>query len=236
MLGYKSLSFAVFGSQPQKMRVTKTGFAVPAVGTRAIGQMSSENSSYIQKKTKVGSKVNQKTPTSVSSEPSLFSINLFDWQDSSSSFQEVAWERVDNAIGEEGRDLSCLTETRFQNSLINNQSLLVSKLVTKNVVSLFSNRFSLGITEYGAYLLGYSDLTSANRNVVAGTIGVAASAFAAGSGSILTGITMLTGGTALIALGVSSGVMYLYKRGDEQMERERVSYLLRSVQKELDKA
>lgn len=56
---------------------------------------------------------------------------------------------------------------------------------------------------------------------------------AAGGGGVAAGATILTGGTALIAIGVGAGVMYLYNAGDETTERERVNYLLTQVQNHL---
>ena len=61
--------------------------------------------------------------------------------------------------------------------------------------------------------------------VAAGGLGVT------GGAAILTGLT--TGGVALFAIGIGSGVMYIYHLGDEKTETKRVAHLIASVQNSL---
>ena len=44
----------------------------------------------------------------------------------------------------------------------------------------------------------------------------------------------MTGGAALIAIGIGAGIMYIYHLGDESTERERIQHLLTNVQSHLN--
>lgn len=56
---------------------------------------------------------------------------------------------------------------------------------------------------------------------------------AAGGGGVAAGAAILTAGAAVVAIAATAGVMYWYTLGDEITERERVGYLVASVQQKL---
>jgi hypothetical protein len=206
----------------------------------------------------------------------------FDLLSQLSSGQEVDWQQVGKitTLGGISDYAGTFTGTVVQHSLLNNQSMLLSKLSTRASAPLggFSGgMMASAVFSYGAYFLGYSDLKTANRSMIAGGIGAAASTIAsvtalglvatfgtagtgtaiaslsgaaatnatlaligggtlaAGGGGVAAGTTILTGGTALIVIGVGAGIMYMYHLGDESTERERVQHLLTHVQGHLNK-
>ena len=211
-------------------------------------------------------------------------IGAFELLSQLSSGQQVDWQRVGNitALGGISGYAGAFSGTLIQRSIMNNQSQLFSKLVTSKGFSPLSSGFTGGMVTsavfaYGAYFLGYSDLKTANQNMIAGGIGAAAGTLAsatalglvatfgtagtgtaiaslsgaaatnatlawigggtlaAGGGGVAAGATIMTGGVALIVIGVGAGVMYMYHLGDESTERKRVQHLLTSVQSHLNK-
>jgi hypothetical protein len=205
----------------------------------------------------------------------------FDLLSQLASGQEVDWQQVGKitTLGGISGYAGTFTGTVVQHSLLNNHSMLFSKLTTRASAplgGLSGGIMASAVFSYGAYFLGYSDLKTANRNMIAGGIGAAAGTLAsatafslvatfgtastgtaiaslsgaaatnatlawigggtlaAGGGGVAAGTTILTGGTALIAIGIGAGIMYLYHLGDENTERERVQHLLTHVQGHLN--
>jgi hypothetical protein len=54
-------------------------------------------------------------------------------------------------------------------------------------------------------------------------------AVSAGGLGVAAGSVILTGGVALIAIGVGAGVMYLFGRSDDEVEQQRLAYLIQQV-------
>ncbi|MEK8021125.1 MAG: hypothetical protein VSS75_030000 [Candidatus Parabeggiatoa sp.] len=107
----------------------------------------------------------------------------FDLLSQLSSGQEVDWQEVGKitALGGISGYAGTFTGTVVQHSLLNNQSMLLSKLSTRASAPLggFSGgMMASAVFSYGAYFLGYSDLKTANRSMIAGGIGAAASTIA----------------------------------------------------------
>ncbi|MDM8566637.1 hypothetical protein QUF74_13425 [Candidatus Halobeggiatoa sp. HSG11] len=211
-------------------------------------------------------------------------IGAFELLTQLSSGQQIDWQQLANitTLGAISGYAGTFSGTFIQHSIMNNQSRLFSKLVTPKGFSPLNSGFTGGMVTsavfaYGAYFLGYSDLKTANRSMIAGGIGAAAGTLAsatafglvttfatagtgtaiaslsgaaatnatlawigggtlaAGGGGVAAGITVMTGGVALIAIGIGSGVMYMYHLGDEKTERKRVANLIINIQKELNK-
>ena len=159
-------------------------------------------------------------------------------------------------------------------TLLSNRLLLhatLSPAASNLAGSLTGGATTSVLLAYGLYLLGYSDLNSANRSMTAGLIGTAAGGFAtaglmalattvgtastgtaiaslsgvaahhaalawlgggalsAGGAGMAGGAMVLSGGALLAVVGASAAVMYLFQKGDEQTEQQRVEYLLASV-------
>ncbi|MDM8558260.1 hypothetical protein [Candidatus Parabeggiatoa sp. HSG14] len=166
----------------------------------------------------------------------------FDWQRFSSM------TLLNGASGYSGT----FTGAVVHRTLINNQSRLFSKLLSTKFSASIVGGFSAGVMasavfSYGTYFLGYTDLKTANRSMIAGTLG--AGVFSVGSTmvklllseSLTAGIISLgtaasgVGLVAIVAIGVGTGTMYLFQLGDNKVERKRVNHLITSIQKDLMK-
>ncbi|GAK48885.1 membrane protein [Candidatus Moduliflexus flocculans] len=122
--------------------------------------------------------------------------------------------------------------TAIQRALLKNSGQLTSKLAVSRLGGLAIGNLSGGVItgaifSYGAYFLGYSDIKTANRNMgaTAGSSAIGALAWFIGAGS---------GGTAVVVMAAGAGIMYLFHLDDENTERERVAYLIQSIQKNLN--
>ena len=199
--------------------------------------------------------------------------------------QKVNWKEVGSMtlLGGISGYASNMAGTSVQNILATHQSRLASLIATRVSSPLLgsiiggvsSGMVASAVFAYGSYLLGYADLTTANRSMTAGVIGTAAGALAgsatfalvttfgtastgtaigslsgaaatnatlawlgggsiaAGGGGVAAGSIVLTAGAAAIVIAATAGVMYLYTLGDTNTERERVGYLVASVQEQL---
>jgi len=125
-----------------------------------------------------------------------------------SSGQPVDWQRVGGmtTLGGISGYAGTFSGTLMQRSIMNNQSRLFSKLLTPKGFSPLGSGFTGGMVTsavfaYGAYFLGYSDLKTANRNMIAGGIGAAAGTLASATalGLVATFGTAGTG-TAIASL------------------------------------
>ena len=174
-----------------------------------------------------------------------------------------------------------MADTAIQKVLVKNSSQLAAKVAMPQLRALAISRLSGNLVtgamfSYGAYFLGYSDLRTANRNMIATAGGTAVGALAgvtamgvvstfatastgtaisalsgaaatnatlawfgggaiaAGGGGMALGAAVLTGGTAAVVMAAGAGIMYLFHLDDENTERERVAYLIQSIQQHLN--
>ncbi|MDM8561046.1 hypothetical protein [Candidatus Parabeggiatoa sp. HSG14] len=133
-------------------------------------------------------------------------IGVFELLSQLSSKQQIDWKRVGNitALGGISGYAGTFTGTLVQHSLVNNQSMLLSKLSTRASAPLggFSGGMMVSaVFSYGAYFLGYSDLKTANRNMIAGGIGAAAGTLASATAFGLVAAFGTAGtGTAIASL------------------------------------
>lgn len=135
-------------------------------------------------------------------------IGAFELFSQLSSGQPVDWQRVGSmaTLGGISGYAGTFSGTLLQHSLLKNQSRLFSKLATSKSFSPLGSGFTGGVVTsavfaYGAYFLGYSDLKTANRNMIAGGIGAATGALASAAtlGLVATLGTASTG-TAIAGL------------------------------------
>ncbi len=103
---------------------------------------------------------------------------------------------------------------------------------------------------FGSYWLGYSDLTTAQRNTVAGVAGsvvgaaastaisslsgaAAANAGLMGGGALaaggLGGTIIISGGVAIIVIATAAGVMYIYHISDKTTEMKKVGAVVNAI-------
>jgi len=114
-----------------------------------------------------------------------------------SSNQAVNWEQLGGMtlLGGSSHYYGTLSGAIMQNALMNNESRLLSQLIPTTKVSpafvggLSGGLVATAIFSYSAYFLGYADLKTANRSMIAGTIGAGTLAL----GSALVTPTVLTG-------------------------------------------
>jgi len=180
-----------------------------------------------------------------------------------SSNQAFDWQRFGNITllnGASGYS-GTLGGALIQRSLINNQTQLLSKLLNTKVSASILGGFSAGtlasaLFAYGTYFLGYTDLKTAHRSMIAGTLG--AGVFSVGNSMVqlffLKGLMASTLGTtasasstavmgtlsatgvglvALAALGVGTGTLYLFHLSDKKAEHQRVDHFMTQMQKNL---
>ncbi|RKZ53706.1 MAG: hypothetical protein DRR00_03845 [Candidatus Parabeggiatoa sp. nov. 3] len=174
-----------------------------------------------------------------------------------SSNQPFDWQRFGNITllnGASGYS-GTLGGALIQRSLINNQSQLLSKLLNPKVSASVLGGFSAGtlasaLFAYGTYFLGYTDLKTAHRSMIAGTLG--AGVFSVGNTMIqlilskgLMASTLSTtavmgtlsvtgvGLVALAALGVGTGTLYLFHLADKKAEHQRIEHLMTQIEKNL---
>jgi hypothetical protein len=178
-----------------------------------------------------------------------------------SSNQAFDWQRFGNITLLNGASgyTGTLGGALVQKSLLNNQTQLLSKLLNTKVSASILGGFSAGtlasaLFAYGTYFLGYADLKTAHRSMIAGTLG--ASVFSVGNTMIQLlfskGITVTTIGAtttasssglmgtlsatgvglvALAALGVGTGTLYLFHLADKKAEHQRIEHLMTQMQK-----
>lgn len=199
------------------------------------------------------------------------------------SGKRIQWKRTGSMIflSNIARYSGTMTDTAIQNALVKNSNQLAAKIAMSQLKALTISRLSGNVVtgamfSYGAYFLGYSDLRTANRNMIATAGGTAVGALtsvtamglvstfatastgtaistlsgaaatnatlawfgggaiAAGGGGTALGATILTGGTAAVVIAAGAGIMYLFQLDDENTERERVAYLIQSIQEHLN--
>jgi len=93
----------------------------------------------------------------------------------------------------------------------------------------FSLVATLGTASTGTAIGSLSGVAATNATLA----WLGGGSIAAGGGGVAAGAAILTAGAAVVAIAATAGVMYLYTLGDEMTERERVGYLIASVQQKL---
>lgn len=207
----------------------------------------------------------------------------FDLLSQAHSGERIQWKRTGSMAllsGVSGYS-GTMAGTAIQQALVKNSSRLAAKVAMSQFGALTIGQLSGSVItgamfSYGAYVLGYSDLRTANRNMIATTGGAAVGALtsvtamslvstfatastgtaistlsgaaatnatlawfgggaiAAGGGGTALGATILSGGTAIVVIAAGAGIMYLFQLDDEKTERERVAYLVQSIQEHLN--
>jgi len=178
-----------------------------------------------------------------------------------SSNQAFDWQRFGNITLLNGASgyTGTLGGALVQKSLLNNQSQLLSKLLNPKISASILGGFSAGtlasaLFAYGTYFLGYADLKTAHRSMIAGTLGagvfsvgntmiqlllskgmMASTLSATASSTAVMGTLSVTGVglVALAALGVGTGTLYLFHLSDKKAEHQRVDHFMTQMQKNL---
>lgn len=157
----------------------------------------------------------------------------FDLLSQAHSGEPIQWKRTGSMALLSGVSVyfGTMAGTAIQHALLKNSGQLTSKLEVSRLGALAIGNLSGGVItgamfSYGAYFLGYSDLRTAKRNMsaTAGSSAIGALASLVGAGS---------GGKAAVVIAAGAGIMYLFHLDNENTEKERVAYLIQSIQAHL---
>lgn len=202
---------------------------------------------------------------------------IFDLAGQWSTGQSIDWQRFAtmSMLGGTSVYVGSMSGILTEQALLSSRSILLAKL-SSPVGSFSGGMITSVVFSYGLYFLGYTNLTLANRSMLAGvagtaigglagvglmslatTIGTASTgtaiaglsgaaatnagmawlgggALSAGGFGMAGGAIVLTGGVALVTMGISAGIMYLFNTSDEKTERQRVKYLIDRVSQNLN--
>jgi len=162
---------------------------------------------------------------------------------------------VQNALMNNQARLASVLTTRTTSSLLGSISsgVIASALFAYGSYFLgytdltTANRtFTIGLAGTTGALTGFTVTTlvaafgtASTGTAISGLSGAAATnatlawlgggSLAAGGGGVAAGAAVLTAGAAAVAIAATAGVVYLYTLADENVERERVQYLVTSV-------
>ena len=137
---------------------------------------------------------------------------------------KAIWDEIESLFNAK-RDVQC-PSTANRNMIATAGGTAVGALTSVTAMGLVST-FATASTGTAISALSGAAATNATLAWFGG------GAIAAGGGGTALGATVLTGGTAAIVIAAGAGIMYVFHLDDENTERERVAYLIQSIQEHL---